>query len=215
MSNKIGEFLQSVRKTQGLTQKELAEKINVSDKTISKWETGASLPDTSILVELCKVLEISVNELVAGQSIPKEEYTQKAEENMINLLQQNQANQQASLFDRVLGMVLIVAAFAATYFSMLRANLAWFIDLPTMLILGCFGLGVYFVNRKKDAKNRIRITRKSLFPICMVIFSVSLIAALGNLGNLEAFGPNIAVSLLSVLYTAITNFVLLMIEQRY
>ena len=215
MSNKIGEFLQSVRKTQGLTQKELAEKINVSDKTISKWETGASLPDTSILVELCKVLEISVNELVAGQSIPKEEYTQKAEENMINLLQQNQANQQASLFDRVLGIVLIVAAFAATYFSMLRANLAWFIDLPTMLILGCFGLGVYFVNRKKDAKNRIRITRKSLFPICMVIFSVSLIAALGNMGNPEAFGPNIAVSLLSVLYTAIINFVLLMIEQHY
>lgn len=213
MNKNIGEFLQAARKTQGLTQKELAEKINVSDKTISKWETGASMPDTSILADLCKVLEISVNELVSGKSISKEEYNQKAEENMISLLKQNQENMRASIFDRVLGIILIITAFIVTFYSMVRADLRWYIDLPTIILLACFCLGVFFVSRKRDLKNRIHIMRKAITPACMVILATSLIAALGNIGNYEALGPNLAVCLLSILYTAIIYFVLLMVEQ--
>lgn len=61
--NKIGEFIQQSRKAKGLTQKDLGDRIGVSDKTISKWENGNSVPDTSILNELCASLDINVNEL--------------------------------------------------------------------------------------------------------------------------------------------------------
>ena len=66
--NRIGEFIQRSRKEKGWTQKELAEQIGVSDKTISKWENGNSVPDTGILTSLCEVLEISVNELISGEN---------------------------------------------------------------------------------------------------------------------------------------------------
>ena len=88
--NRIGEFIQRSRKEKGWTQKELAEQIGVSDKTISKWENGNSVPDTGILTSLCEVLEISVNELISGEKLPSEDYTKKAEENIMNLLQENQ-----------------------------------------------------------------------------------------------------------------------------
>ena len=88
--NRIGEFIQRSRKEKGWTQKELAEQIGVSDKTISKWENGNSVPDTGILASLCEVLEISVNELISGEKLPSEDYTKKAEENIMNLLQENQ-----------------------------------------------------------------------------------------------------------------------------
>ena len=73
-NNAIGQFIQSTRKEKGLTQKQLAEQINVSDKTISKWENGFSTPDTTILLDLCNVLDISVNELVSGKKISPDEY---------------------------------------------------------------------------------------------------------------------------------------------
>ena len=90
--NKIGSFIQLSRKEKGLTQKDLAEQIGVSDKTISKWENGNSVPDTAILNSLCEALDISVNELLSGEKLPVENYSMKAEENMMNLLKQNEDN---------------------------------------------------------------------------------------------------------------------------
>ena len=73
--NKIGSFIQLSRKEKGLTQKDLAEQIGVSDKTISKWENGNSVPDTAILNSLCEALDISVNELLSGEKLPVENYS--------------------------------------------------------------------------------------------------------------------------------------------
>ena len=91
-TNNVGEFIQLSRKAKGFTQKELAEKINVSDKTISKWENGNSLPDTAMLSSLCRVLDISVNELLSGEKLPPKDYSKKAEENIMNLLQIGRAS---------------------------------------------------------------------------------------------------------------------------
>ena len=61
---KIGKYIAFKRKEQGLTQKQLAEKLNMSDKSVSKWERGICLPDVSVYLELCKILDISINEFL-------------------------------------------------------------------------------------------------------------------------------------------------------
>ena len=80
---KIGKFIASCRKEQGMTQAALAEKLGISDRAVSKWETGKSLPDSGIMLELCELLNINVNELLSGEKIMVEAYDKKAEENLI------------------------------------------------------------------------------------------------------------------------------------
>ena len=80
---KIGKFIASCRKEQGMTQAVLAEKLGISDRAISKWETGKSMPDSGIMLELCELLKINVNELLSGERIMAEAYDKRAEENLL------------------------------------------------------------------------------------------------------------------------------------
>jgi transcriptional regulator with XRE-family HTH domain/DNA-directed RNA polymerase subunit RPC12/RpoP len=80
---KTGKFIASCRKEQGMTQAVLAEKLGISDRAVSKWETGKSFPDSGIMLELCELLKINVNELLSGEKIMTESYDQRAEENLI------------------------------------------------------------------------------------------------------------------------------------
>ena len=86
---KIGRFIAELRKEKGMTQRELANDIGVSDKTISKWECGSGMPEMSSLMPLCQALQINVNELLAGERLSHDNYSQKAEENIMNLIQEN------------------------------------------------------------------------------------------------------------------------------
>lgn len=79
---KIGKFIQELRKEKKLTQQELANKLNVTDRAISKWETGRGLPDLSLIKPLCEELNISINELLSGERLNKKEYNEKLEENI-------------------------------------------------------------------------------------------------------------------------------------
>ena len=83
--NKIGEFIATERKAKKLTQSKLAEKVFVSEKTVSKWENGKGLPDTSILLKLCEILDVSLNELLSGEKIVKENNTEKNEQLLLNM----------------------------------------------------------------------------------------------------------------------------------
>lgn len=85
---KIGKFIASCRKDQGMTQAVLAEKLGISDRAVSKWETGKSLPDAGIMLELCELLNINVNELLSGEKIMTEAYNKKAEENLLAMRQE-------------------------------------------------------------------------------------------------------------------------------
>lgn len=69
---KIGKYIAGKRKALGMTQKQLAEKLNMSDKSVSKWERGVCLPDVSVYMELCEILGISINEFLAGEDIDAE-----------------------------------------------------------------------------------------------------------------------------------------------
>ncbi|MBQ7096288.1 MAG: helix-turn-helix domain-containing protein [Clostridia bacterium] len=82
---KIGKFIAACRKEQGLTQLQLADRLGITDKAVSKWERGIAMPDTSIMLELCEILQINVNELLSGEKISMENKNQKNEELMLNL----------------------------------------------------------------------------------------------------------------------------------
>ncbi len=82
---KIGKFIASCRKEQEMTQAALAEKLGITDRAVSKWETGKSLPDSGIMLELCELLNINVNELLSGEKIMLEAYDKKAEENLVTM----------------------------------------------------------------------------------------------------------------------------------
>lgn len=114
---KIGKYIAFKRKEQDLTQKQLAEKLNMSDKSVSKWERGICLPDVSVYLELCKILDISINEFLAGEDIPKETIEQKAEENIIQITKDNKNKQKyLKKIIRLLIVMLVVFIFITSIF---------------------------------------------------------------------------------------------------
>ena len=87
---KIGKFISNLRKKKNLTQQELADKLFVTDRAVSKWERGLSLPDASKMIDLCNILGISVNELLLGEVIDMENYNKKTEELLIEMAKQEE-----------------------------------------------------------------------------------------------------------------------------
>lgn len=90
---KIGKYIAGKRKTLGMTQKQLAEKLNMSDKSVSKWERGVCLPDVSVYMELCEILGISINEFLAGEDIDAENVEKKSEDNIIQVTKDSKKKQ--------------------------------------------------------------------------------------------------------------------------
>lgn len=87
---KIGKFIAQCRKDKGFTQAALAEKLGITDRAVSKWETGKSLPDASLMLQLCELLEINVNELLSGEHIAMDAYKETAEANLLDLEERTQ-----------------------------------------------------------------------------------------------------------------------------
>lgn len=117
---KIGKFIAECRKEKNLTQSELAEKLNISNRAVSKWETGKSCPDVSIMPELCGILGINVNELFSGERIVIENYQEKAEQNLVNLQKQkeqaNKMKRKLEIVWGVLAVLLFPVHLAVNYF---------------------------------------------------------------------------------------------------
>ena len=107
---KIGRFIAKERKRKGYTQKQLADILGISDKTISKWECGNGFPEVSFLLPLCEELEISVNELLVGERVSEDEYRKKAEENMVNLVKEAQESKKKIILSATVAVLMIVAA---------------------------------------------------------------------------------------------------------
>lgn len=87
---KIGRFIAQMRKEQSLTQRQLADIIGISDKTVSKWETGNGLPEVSLMMSLCDSLHINANELLSGERLTGSEYQKRAEENIMDLVKERE-----------------------------------------------------------------------------------------------------------------------------
>lgn len=107
---KIGNFIKECRKELGITQYELADKLNISFKTISKWECGKGLPDVSLLLPLCNELKINVNELLSGERLLNEEYKEKAEDNLIDIIKkEREENKKKIMIEVLIGIPCIVS----------------------------------------------------------------------------------------------------------
>lgn len=109
---RIGRFIAERRKALGLTQRQLAEQLSVSDKAVSKWETGRGLPDVLLMPPLCAALGITVNDLLSGERVGEGDYRKKAEENMMELMKQNAENKLRMAQSLTCGAVTIVAVCA-------------------------------------------------------------------------------------------------------
>ena len=107
---KIGKFIADERKRKGYTQKQLSEKLEISDKTISKWERGNGFPEVSLLLPLCNELEITVNELLSGERLQAMDYKKKAEQNMVNLVKEAQESKKKIIMSAMVSVLVIVAA---------------------------------------------------------------------------------------------------------
>lgn len=113
---KIGKFIADCRKKQSLTQLQLAQMLNVTDRAVSKWETGRSLPDSAIMLELCKVLNITVNDLLSGEVVSMDNYNKQMEEKLIEMVKEKEkADKHLLALEVVIGvlssLILIVPVF--------------------------------------------------------------------------------------------------------
>lgn len=237
---KIGTFIAELRKEQNLTQKELAEKLSISDKAVSKWETGRSLPDNAILMELCAVLTINVNELLSGERLTDEVYEEKAEENMQELLDENEIqrnDRKSEIISFVCGGALLLLLIAFSTLST-GTGFALYIDLPSLifLLLGTIvvlllagrlkdffiAFPLAFGKQKEDtppetylnALSALRLYRKAVLPICLFELINAFIVILWQLDDMSLLGPSLGVALLTPFYGIILYFIVLPMEEK-
>ena len=133
---KIGKFIAECRKSKKLTQVQLAEKLNITDRAISKWETGKGMPDSSLMLELCKELGINVNELLSGEMIKMEDYDKKAEENLIEMKKQKEEADK-----RLLKLEYVIGYLSSITFMVL-IFIASFIEMQTWIRIALIIFGV-------------------------------------------------------------------------
>lgn len=117
-SFKVGKFIAECRKSKNMTQAELAKKLNITDRAVSKWETGKGMPDSSLMLALCDALGISVNELLSGEKIAPCDYVVKAEENFLNLKRKvDRVVKAINIVSWIIFAITVALFFAHMYFN--------------------------------------------------------------------------------------------------
>lgn len=145
---KIGKFIAEQRKKNNLTQMQLADKLNITDRAISKWENGKAMPDSSIMLDLCNELKISVNELLSGEIIKMEDYKKQAEENLLEMKKEREEKDK-----QLLNLEIVIGYFSSLTFLIL-IFVASFVEMQSWirLILIVFGSIVFAVGVSKAIK---------------------------------------------------------------
>ncbi len=235
---KIGKFIAEMRKEQNMTQRQLAEHLNISDKTVSKWECGNGMPDNSILLELCDVLHINVNELLSGEKVSLDNYHRKAEENMLQLIDKSEKEHKNHKWN-ILGLLLeFMIVGLLIFISSGGVSGLWaFIDSISLLVILAISLLIltisgstkdffysfvlYFSNHPTVSKEKVQhcLLAVKLMLITILLaggFSmmVGIIAILAARVPTEVLGANIAVANLSLLYSFILDIFLLPVWKK-
>lgn len=142
---KIGKFIAGCRREKGLTQAKLAEALDITDRAVSKWETGRSLPDASIMLALCGLLGISVNELLSGERIAMDDYRKNAEENLVELKRQQEEHVRMLLtLEWVIGCLGTATFLALNFVAAFLVEAPLWRALLIALAIAAFAVGVGF-----------------------------------------------------------------------
>ena len=211
----IGKFIAKCRKEKKLTQAQLAEKLNITDRAVSKWETGKSMPDSSIMLELCEILGITVNELLSGEEIDMESLEKKADENLIALKKKDENNMTKNVMISILFSVTLligimvclicnIAISGNLTWSLIPVSsivLAWAISFPSIIlgkrgvVVSLISLSIFIIPYLFLLGNLIKV--KEVFSVGAVVAVTSIvflwiIAAvfhyIGKIGKLIALG---------------------------
>ena len=122
----IGKFIAKCRKETNLTQMQLAEKLNITDRAISKWENGKALPDSSIMLELCDILNITVNDLLSGEIVTMENYNKKLENNLLEMVRQKEtADKRLLAVEIFIGVTATVVLLALVFLAAFAPMETW------------------------------------------------------------------------------------------
>ncbi len=137
---KIGRFIAECRKNKELTQMQLAEKLNITDRAVSKWETGKSMPDSSIMLELCDVLGISVNDLLCGEVVAMDNYKEKSEQMLLEMMKQKEeSDRQLLSLEIIIGTFSIIILLGFSFVAALFQMADW---LRVCLVVSGFVIGM-------------------------------------------------------------------------
>ena len=168
---KIGKFIAECRKDKKMTQQELAEKLGVTDKSIGNWENGRNMPDLSLFKPLCDELDITINELLSGEKLKKEEYQGKFEENIINTI--DYSTKKINIIRNNLGIVLLVLGIIMSFtaMTMFRSESSW--GSIYSVLGGIISLiGVSKLTKKRPYYKRVIINFGYLFFYIAILFII-------------------------------------------
>lgn len=236
---KTGKYIAQKRKQKAITQKQLAEQIGVTDKTVSKWENGNRMPDVSMMQNLCEILDVSLNELLLGEDILPENIGKSAEQNIIHVLEETKythVDLKKKTLGVTVGIVLIALALLGMIFVVGGSNeIIYYIDIRTLcFLLGLlvlvtavsgslfeyisvirimFHLHSYSKDEKKIAAHWIKRGRNTIAIVGLLTSMIAIVAAFGSLENISKIGPALSQAVLSILYTLILELICVISEQ--
>lgn len=241
-SRKIGTFIASKRKEKQMTQKQMGEILGCSDKLISKWECGNGLPDISIMLPLCELLEISVNELLSGEHLTQERYSGKAEENIVNLMKKSEHQRKGMIKGMVsIGVLLLGFALILIFFSMYIAYPASLVNywdgIGVLQVLVILLLSLWYAGYLKDFLNAfvfvftktekpqtlqnaiaaVALAEKALLTgggFSSLFYVIYVLGKMRTSGDATEFYANMAVSLLTLFYGIFGAMLLAPVKSR-
>lgn len=228
----IGKFIAGCRKEKGLTQVQLAEKLNITNRAVSKWETGKSMPDSSIMLELCEILGITVNELLSGERIEmNSNYEEKVSENLIEFKRKDENNlKKNTVISIVYSITMIIAALVCCICDIATSGtvswskitlasilFAWVISFP-LILLGKKGILVslisitvfifpYLVVLGLAVDNRAVMVIGAVMATISLLFMWAIYLLFRKFKDRKLFAAGIA-ALMAVPFTLIVNITL-------
>lgn len=145
---KIGKFIAACRKKENMTQLQLAEKLDITDRAVSKWETGRAMPDAALMLELCAILHINVNDLLCGEVNTMDHYDKELEKKLIEILRQKEeSDRQLLMLEKVIGILSSLVLFIPVLCAALIPMENWMRAILIVVGFLCSFVGFFFALR--------------------------------------------------------------------
>lgn len=240
---RIGEFIAERRKAKQMTQKQLGEALGISDKTVSKWECGKGLPDISMIMPLCELLEINVNELLSGEHLTQDMYTERAEENIMNLMKDNEKQKKKkgvkdvlSNFVWLFGIMLFLVYLPTVTAGGISLIGYWdrngFVEVAFIMVFSLCFAGRFgdFINafvllfrqsdnpgKLEDAIAAVSLAEKALVfsgAFCSIFYIIYILYHKDITGDFKVFALQMGVALITLLYGMFGAIILTPVKAR-